>query len=239
LHTKQNSALPAFLSANAQTVDKFKTLVIRNNGGRIYYFIARDSDLKLGEPDVITGLSPIVTKAINDLVSGSGVSSSQVFAEFGIRYIFMARPLNDDLVRTIDGAGGFTRAADTNEGISWKVPGALGHISFLSDDGIYSVLPSGDIGAQGSLKTSGTIVITEKYDDRWKLLLNGTYVPATITESGVPRFRVSELGDFVIFHDATSRRGWISLQLITFITLVILALPARRKRSQMREEELA
>jgi hypothetical protein len=101
------------------------------------------------------------------------------------------------------------------------------------------VLPSGDIGAQGSLKTSGTIVITEKYDDRWKLLLNGTYVPATITESGVPRFRVSEPGDFVIFHDATSRRGWISLQLITFITLVILALPARRKRSQMREEELA
>ncbi len=239
LHTKQNSALPAFLSANAQTVDKFKTLVLRNDGGRIYYFVARDSDLKLGEPDVITGLSPVVTKAINDLVSGSGVASSQVFAEFGIRYIFMARPLDDDLVRTIDGAGGFTRAADTNEGISWKVPGALGHISFLSDDGLYSVLPSGEIGAQGSLTTTGTIVITEKYDDRWRLLLNGVYVPPTVTESGIPRFRVSEPGDFVIFHDATARRGWISLQLISFITLIVLALPARRKRSQMREEELA
>lgn len=239
LQTKEKSALPAFLSASAQTVDKYKTLVFRNTDSGIRYFIARDSDLKLGEPDVITGLSPVVNKAIVDLVTGSGVTSSQAFAEFGIRYIFMAKPLNEELVRTIDGAGGFSRAASTNEGISWKVPGALGHISFLSSDGMYSVLPSGDIGAEGTLKTSGTIVITEKYDDRWKLILNGKYVPSTITESGIPRFTVSEPGDFVIFHDATSRRGWISLQIIAFVTLIILALPARRRRSQMQEEELA
>lgn len=239
LQTKQNSALPAFLSANAQTVDRFKTLVIRNTDSGTRYFVARDSDLKIGEPDVITGLAPVVNKAIVDLVTGAGVTSSQVFAEFGIKYIFMARPLNEDLVRTIDAAGGFSRAASTNEGISWKVPGALGHISFLSNDGIFSVLPSGEIGAQGTLDSAGTIIITEKFDDRWKFLLNGSYVPATMTESGVTRFAVSEPGEFVIFHDATARRGWISLQLILFATLIILALPARRTRSQMREEELA
>ncbi len=239
VQSKQNSALPAFLSASAQTVDKYKTLVIKSSDSDVRYFIARDSDLKLGEPDVITGLSPLVTKAINELVSGSGITSSQVFAEFGIRYLFMPKPLNEDLVRTIDGAGGFSRAASTDEGISWKVPGALGHISFLSNDGIYSVLPSGEIGAEGKLDSPGTIVITEKFDDRWRFLLNGKYVPATITESGIPRFIVSEPGDFVIFHDATARRGWISLQLIVFTVLIILALPARRRRSQMREEELA
>ena len=239
LQTKEKSALPAFLSANAQTVDKHKTLVIRNTDSGIRYFIARDSDLKLGEPDVITGLSPVVTKAINELVSGSGVTSSQVFAEFGIRYIFMARPLNDELVRTIDGAGGFTRAAATDEGISWKVPGALGHISFLSNDGVYSVLPSGEIGAEGTLTSPGIIVITEKFDERWKLLLNGKYVDPSLSESGILRFVVNEPGEFIIFHDATSRRGWISLQIINLVTLVILALPARRRRSQMSEEELA
>lgn len=239
LQTKERSALPAFLSASAQTIDKYKTLVLRSSGSDIKYFIARDSDLKLGQPDVITGLSPVISKAITDLVTGSGVTSSQAFAEFGIRYIFMAKPINEDLVRAIDGAGGFSRAASTNEGISWKVPGALGHISFLSSDGTYSVLPSGKIGAEGTLSSSGTIVITEKFDDRWKMLLNGKYIPATMTESGIPRFNVSEPGDFVIFHDATARRGWISLQLIVFVSLIVLALPARRKRSQMREEELA
>jgi hypothetical protein len=236
---KTTSALPAFLSASAQTEDRFKTLVFRISDNKIRYFIARDGDLKIGEPDVITGLTPQVNKAIVDLVSGSGVTSSSVFAEYGIRYLFMARPVNDDLVRTIDGAGGFSRAASTDEGISWKVPGALGHISFLSNDGLYSVLPSGEIGAEGTVRSAGTVIITEKFDRRWKMLLNDQYLDVKETENGVPRFIASEGGDFVIFHDATSRRGWISLQIISFITLIVLALPARRRRREMREEELA
>lgn len=236
---QRTSALPAFLSASAQTDELFKTLVFRVDNNKINYFIARDGDLKLGEPDVITGLTPQVNRAVAELVSGSGVSSSSVFAEYGIRYLFMARPVNEDLVRTIDGAGGFTRAASTDEGISWKVPGALGHISFLSSSGMYSVLPSGEIGARGTLSSSGTIIITEKFDRRWKMLLNDQYLPVKETENGVPRFIAPEPGDFVIFHDATSRRGWISLQIITFVSLIILALPARRRRREMKEEELA
>ena len=236
---QMQSALPAFLSASAQTEDRFKTLVFRTSENKIRYFIARDGDLKIGEPDVITGLTPQVNKAVIDLVSGSGVASSGVLAEFGIRYLFMARPVNEDLVRTIDGAGGFTRAASTDEGISWKVPGALGHISFLSSDGMYSVLPSGNIGAQGTLTSAGTIIVTEKFDQRWKMLLNNQYLEVKETENGVPRFIAPEPGDFVIFHDATSRRGWISLQVITFISLIVLALPARRRRREMREEELS
>ena len=233
------SALPAFLSASAQTDDRFKTLVFSIENNKIRFFIARDGDLKLGEPDVITGLTPQVNRAVNDLVSGSGVASSSVFAEYGIRYLFMSRPVNEDLVRTIDGAGGFTRAASTDEGISWKVPGALGHISFLSSTGFYSVLPSGNIGARGTLSSSGTIIITEKFDRRWKMLLNDQYLEVKETENGVPRFIAPESGDFVIFHDATSRRGWISLQIISFVSLIVLALPARRRRREMREEELA
>jgi len=239
VQANSKSALPAFLSASAQTEGRYKTLVLRAESAKVKYFIARDKDLQLGQADVITGLAPVVTKAINDLIAGSGVSSSKVFAEFGIRYLFLANPIDDELVRTIDGAGGFTRAASTDEGITWKVPGALGHISFLSQDGTYSVLPSGEIGAAGRLTSAGVIIITEKYDKRWRMLLNGTYLPLTQTENGVPRFYVSEPGDFLIFHDATSRRAWVSLQLLTFLTLIILALPARRRRSQMSEQELA
>ena len=239
LQARKNSALPAFLSASAQTLDRFKTLVLRNTDSGVRYFIARDRDLHLGEPDVMTGLTPVVTKAINEIVTGVGVTSSQVLAEFGIRYIFLARPYDDDLVRTIDGLGGFTRASATDEGISWKVSGALGHIAFLSSDGTYSSLPSGRIGAEGKFTTSGTVLITEKYDGRWKMVLNGQLVSAEETDNGISRFSVTEPGDFLIYHDGTARRGWISLQIITFATVVILALPARRRRSQMREEELA
>ena len=73
----------------------------------------------------------------------------------------------------------------------------------------------------------------------WKMLLNDQYLEVKETENGVPRFIAPEAGDFVIFHDATSRRGWISIQIITFVSLILLALPARRRRREMREEELS
>ena len=239
LQSKKSSALPAFLSAEAQTSERFKTLVIRSSTSETTFFIARDRDLHLGEADVTTGLSPVVNRAIVNLVTGAGIDSSQILAEFGIKYVFLARPFNKDLVRTIDGVGGFTRASKTSEGITWKVAGALAHISFLSQSGEYLALPSGPVGATGYLPSPGTVIITEKYEGRWRLLLNGREIKAIETESGVPRYVIPEAGDFIIYHDGTERRGWVSLQIITLGTLIILALPARRRRREMTPEELS
>ena len=239
LQSKAKSALPAFLSAEAQTDERFKTLVIKSSPTNTSYFIVRDRDLHLGEADVIAGLSPVVNRAIVNLVTGAGIDSSQIMAEFGIKYVFLARPLNQDLVRIIDGVGGFTRASKTNEGITWKVAGALAHVSFLSLDGTYSALPSGPVGASGTLPSAGTVIITEKVDARWRLLLNGKAIEAIETDSGVPRFVIPEAGDFILYHDGTARRGWVSLQVITIGTLITLALPARRRRSEMLPEELS
>ncbi|MBU3716670.1 MAG: hypothetical protein FGM63_06545 [Candidatus Nanopelagicaceae bacterium] len=239
LQTKERSALPAFLSVEAQTDERFKTLVINSSLTETKFFVARERDLYLGEPDITTGLSPVVNKAIINLVTGAGIDSSQIMAEFGIKYVFLARPFNKDLVRTIDGVGGFTRASRTSEGITWKVAGALAHISFLSIDGTYLALPSGPVGASGTLPSSGTVIITEKFDSRWKLLLNGRAIDARETDSGVLRFVIPEAGEFIIYHDGTTRRGWVSLQFIAMTTLIVLALPARRRRSEMTPEELA
>jgi len=239
LQSKQSSALPAFLSAEAQTNERFKTLVIRSSASETTFFVARDRDLHLGEADVTTGLSPVVNRAIVNLVTGAGIDSSQIMAEFGIKYVFLARPFNKDLVRTIDGVGGFSRASKTSEGITWKVAGALAHISFLSQSGEYIALPSGPVGATGFLPSAGTVIITEKFEGRWRLLLNGREIEAEETESGVPRYVIPESGDFIIYHDGTERRGWVSLQIITLGTLIILALPARRRRKEMTPEELS
>ena len=83
------------------------------------------------------------------------------------------------------------------------------------------------------------MIITEKSDGRWRMLLNGREIEAQETDSGVPRFVIPEAGDFIIYHDGTERRGWVSLQIITLGTLIILALPARRRRSEMTPEELS
>ncbi len=239
LQSKTRDALPAFLTVGAQTEERFKTLVIRSENDQTTFFIARDSDLILGEPDVLVGLSLVVNKSIVDLVTGAGIDSSKVLADFGIRYIFLARPLNDDLVRTIDGVGGFTRASKTNEGITWKVTDALPHVLFVTSDGRQITIPSGGTGAEGTLIQPGKLLITEKYDSRWKLLVNGRFVPSIESPSGVPIFNVLEPGEFTLYHDSTSRRAWVSLQIISFTALVVLALPARRRRSEMKLEELS
>lgn len=239
LRSFAKSAVPPFLAVSGETDERFKTLVIDAHGDSIKYFIARDRDLQFGDPDVTVGLVDSVDAAVVDIATGIGVDSSQVLAEYGIRYLFMAQPVDENLVRTIDGLGGFTRAASTADGVSWKVQGALGHVAFLAADGSYSSLKSGAIGATGNLTSTGSVIVTEKYHERWKLLLNGKYVEATETENGTPRFVISEPGEFILFFDGTSRRAWISWQIIVAISLIVLALPARRRRREIRVEELA
>jgi hypothetical protein len=239
LQSKSKDALPAFLTVSAQTSERFKTLVIRSTNGETKFFIARDSDIRLGEPDVIVGLSQEVDQAISELVTGAGIDASKVLAANGISYVFLARPVNEDLARTIDGVGGFVRSSKTDEGITWKVSEALPRILFISDSGERLAIPSDDLGASGILSSPGQLIITEKFDSRWKVSLNQETIKASRSESGTPTFEIPSPGEFRIYHDSTSRRAWISIQIFAFFTLIVLALPARRRRGDIRIEELS
>ena len=55
---------------------------------------------------------------------------------------------------------------------------------------------------------------------------------------GIPMFKISEPGEISLTHDGTSRRAWISVQLIALLTVIVLALPAGRKRREMPLEEM-
>ena len=61
----------------------------------------------------------------------------------------------------------------------------------------------------------------------------------TINQEGLPQFQVSESGEISLIHDGTTRRAWLSLQLIIWIVVVILALPAGRRKREISEMELA
>ena len=42
-----------------------------------------------------------------------------------------------------------------------------------------------------------------------------------------------------MIHDGTTRRAWLSLQLIFFVVVLVMALPAGRRKSEISEKELA
>jgi len=139
------------------------------------------------------------------------------------------------LVRAIDGLGGFTRSSATNSGIVWKVVGAVPRVSIKDTLGNISRIDSTDIGAGTNLSTLGRITLAEKYDGNWKLYLNNKVLPLNKSSIGEPIFEANETGNLYLEHAGTKRRALISIQGIILLTVLVLALPAGRRRKEMVE----
>jgi hypothetical protein len=238
LKTDQEQVVPAFISDLANTDEKPKTLVIRKNEEQLQYFITRGGDLQLGNADIAIKTPEQVHKVIVELVNGVGSTSSQVLGFYGIQYIFMKDPADAGLLRTIDGIGGFTRSSATKDGVVWKVDNSHARVTYQSNLGKYFALNSTDRAATAYVPGPGVVILAEQFDKSWQLLLNGKLIKLEQNQFGVPIFKIPEAGDISLIHNGVSRRAWISLQLIIILTVIVLALPAGRKRREVPLEEL-
>jgi hypothetical protein len=236
--TDQEQVVPAFISDLANTNEKPKTLVIRKNKEQLQYFITRGGDLQLGNADIAIKTPEQVHKVIVELVNGVGSTSSQVLGFYGIQYIFMKDPADAGLLRTIDGIGGFTRSSATKDGVVWKVNNALARVTYQSNLGKYFALNSTDRAATAYVPGPGVVILAEQFDKSWQLLLNGKLIKLEQNQFGVPIFQIPDKGDISLIHNGVSRRAWISLQLIIVLTVIVLTLPAGRKRREVPLEEL-
>ena len=239
VQSNMKGVMPAFLTAEADT----KTLVLREvgsaNSKSIQYYISRGKDISLGEPDVAPGQVRAIEIAAQELIDGSGISSSQVFSSYGIKYVFVKNPFSRNVVRTIDGLGGFARTSATSAGVVWRVTGVTGRIVFTAKDGTRSVLDAGEVGARTTVNGPGSITLTETFDRSWQILQNGYRLDRAKDEQSLPQFQVIEAGEISLLHDGTIRRAWLSLQLIAWTLVIVLAAPAGRRKREISEKELA
>ena len=239
VHTKSENVLPEYLGVESDA----KTLVLREITNRevtsLAFYISRGSDISLGEPDVAPIQDPAIAKAVIELADGSGLTTSKTFADFGIKYLFAKNPIDKDVVRTIDALGGFVRTSATVDGIVWKVSNPTGRLIFTNVKGEVTLLASGGIGVTTSVPGPGVITLTENYDLGWQILQNGLKLERSENEAGLPQFQVIEAGEFTLIHDGTVRRGALSLQFIFWVVLIILALPAGRRKREISEMELS
>lgn len=233
------TVMPAFLSVETDT----KILVLREIGNnedkKIQYYISRGRDISLGEPDVAPQQNAIISLAARSLIDGTGITSSKVLADYGIKYVYVKNPFKKEIIRSIDGLGGFTRTSATSLGVVWKVSQPTGRLIFLAENGARTVLETGEIGARTFVTGPGTLVLTESANRSWQVLQNGYRLDRTNNEMGLPTFKVLESGEISLLHDGTIRRGWLSLQIIFLAVVLVMALPAGRRKSEISEEELA
>jgi len=233
------TVMPAFLSVETDT----KILVLREVGTqgdkKIQYYISRGRDISLGEPDVAPQQNPNIALAARSLIDGTGITSSKTLSDYGIKYVYVKNPFKKEIIRSIDGLGGFTRTSATSLGVVWKVSQTTGRLLFVSESGDRSVLEAGEFGARTFVPGPGTLILTETANRSWQVLQNGYRLDRTNNELGLPTFKVTESGEISLLHDGTVRRGWLSLQFIFLAVVLVMALPAGRRKSEISEEELA
>lgn len=237
VRANQKNILPAYLAVEKNA----KTLVLRSytkdGESTVSYFLSRGSDAILGDADVAPEISSLISSAVEGLIDNTGVTSSGVFATYGIKYVFLKRPVIDEIVQTIDGLGGFVRTSATKAGIVWKVSAPTGRLIFTDYSGKVSVIENKGVSA--TVPSPGTITVTETFSKGWRIYQDG-YRSARIQDSnGLPTFEVTSAGEITVFHDGTLRRAWISIFLIALVTSIVLALPAGRRKKEISEKELA
>jgi hypothetical protein len=141
LQTTSTEILPAFLAVEKNA----KTVVLRpyrHNGEiSISYYLSRGQGISLGEPEIAPQDTPEISHAIEGLVDNTGVTSSKVLSAYGIKYIFIKSPVDQEVVQTIDGLGGFNRTSSTSAGIVWRVLEDTGRLKFVDYSGKALVLP--------------------------------------------------------------------------------------------------
>jgi hypothetical protein len=231
--------MPAFLNVEGDV----KILVLREvtsgNQKKIQFFISRGKDISISDPDVAPEQTDAVAQAALGLIDGSGITSSTVLSDYGIKYVFAKAPIKKETIRSIDGLGGFTRTSETSAGVVWEVAIQTGRLIFVTDKGTKIFLESGVEGARTNLPSAGTLTLTETYNRSWQVLQDGYRLERGKNAQGLPTFKVEQAGEISLIHDGTIRRGWISLQLIFFVTLFVLALPGGRRKREISDKELA
>ena len=239
LQSAQGEVLPPYLAIETQS----KTLVLRERivgtTPSLNYYIARGSDVSLGEADVAPGESAEIVEAVTALADGSGVASSNTFASYGITYIFLKAPFQGTLVQTIDGLGGFTRASSTPAGVVWKVSGATGNLILTDASGKSSFVAPTSVPDEYMVTGPGVVTLTESYSRSWHLVQNGERLTRIKSELSLPQFAIEEAGPVLLIYDGSVRRGWISLHLIFLLTFVLFAAPSGRRKREISERELA
>ena len=233
------TVMPAFLSVEKDV----KILVLREVGSendkKIQYYLSRGKDISLGEPDVAPAQTGAIADAARGLIDGSGVTSSSTLSDFGVKYLYVKAPFKREIIRSIDGLGGFSRTSATSLGVVWKVTAPASRLMFVGADGVRKELEAGEVGARTYVPSAGTLILTETYNRSWQVLENGYRLDRNKNEQGLPTFTVTEAGEISLIHDGTIRRAWLSLQLIFFVIVLVMALPAGRRKSEISEKELA
>lgn len=235
------SAVPAFVAADAFGPQAPRTLMLTQlPAGSIEYTLINGDGLRLGDADtppnadVWRALDPFVAA----MASGRGGEEIAALGGYGVRYVLLAPGSSKEIIPILDSEPGLRRLANSDGEVLWRVAGVTSRASITDGD---TRSPVG-ISAPANLGTdpyieqtlpdgSGTraLYVGASADSRWNA---GDFT--SVTTEGLMNWSATfEIPagspDVRVAFDDSSRQLWLLAQLFIVLSLIVIALPSRKR----------
>ena len=235
------ATVPAFVAADAFGPQAPRTLMLTQlPAGNIEYTLINGDGLRLGDAD--TPPSSQVWRTIDPyvaaLASGRGGDEVAALGGYGVRYVALAPGSSKEIVPILDAEPGLRRLSNSDGEVLWRVSGVTSRAR-ITDGDIQSpvgIASPEDLGTQPYIEQilpdgTGTRVlyIGAGADSRWKAGDLGSVATEGVLDwsatfeipAGSPEVRV-------VF-DNSSRQMWLLAQLFIVLSLIVIALPSRKR----------
>ncbi|GAA1264210.1 glycosyltransferase [Kitasatospora nipponensis] len=253
LRRTAESQVPAFIAEEAGTGDRARTLVLTGDasGSAVRFALVRGGGLTLGQAEGTVDSGGATRGALNSLVgsllAGSGADQAGALAGFGVQYLVVQDPLTAKVMDSLDTTPGLIRLSQGNGTALWQVTGVPAVRVVITAPGAAPVAVAAgtqDVESTIAAGPDGRVLrLADQADPAWKATLDGTALKPVTVDGWAQGFQLPASGGKLEVTRTTGllHTGWVWLQLLLGVTVLVLALPGRRshKDDDLPEEVVA
>ncbi|MGQ0632838.1 MAG: glycosyltransferase [Sporichthyaceae bacterium] len=249
--------VPAFVAAEAGTQDRPRTLVLRSRETGadpqedfadleaseelavtgLSYALVRGSGPQLGDAD--RGVPPAAVRALEslvaDLVSGRGDAQAERLVDFGVRFVLVRSPIDDDIARGLDAVPALERVSTAGGDGLWRLQIPVARLMVVSSGSTQRVpLASDAVSADVDLPPqtpAGFLTLAEPADGHWSAEVDGRELRGLQRAGWAQAFELPAGGGRLELRWSDPVRGvWMFSQAVLVLGVVVLALPGGSRR---------
>ncbi|MFG2098643.1 glycosyltransferase [Streptomyces sp. NPDC048612] len=246
LERRTPEQVPAFVAEESGTADRARTLVLDGSPGHVGYTLVRGSGARLGDADLAAaaGEDKRLAGIVAHLVAGSGADQSNQLGGYAVRYVLVRDGAPRDMGRVLDATPGLTRLSQDDGSALWRVDRRVSRVSIVpgeAKDGTSAgeaaapvAVPAGPVEAHTKVPAgdSGRVLrLADTADEGWQATVDGTPLKPVTVDGWAQGFTLPAGGGTLdLTHEnPLGHTLWLWAQGLLAVTLVVLALPGRRR----------
>ncbi|GHF74433.1 integral membrane regulatory protein [Streptomyces mashuensis] len=239
LHRRDATQVPAFVAEEARTPDRPRTLVLGAEPGRVAYALVRGAGARLGDADHLAATGPDrrLDTAVAGLVAGTGTDQTRRLGAYAIGYVLLRGSDPAPVAHALDRTPGLTRLSRHDHSALWRVEHSAARLTLVPHDPAAPPQPvaAGPVGARTALPTGpgGRVLrLADRAAPGWRATLDGRPLKPVTLDGWAQGFTLPAGGGRLAlgYETPAARTAWLWTQGLLAAVLVVLALPARRRR---------